>query len=302
MKSAKLVPASEIELETGLGKELLRKWRQRYGFPVLETGEDGKTGYTRKSIKQLLLIKRLIEGGFKPAQIVGKNPLELESLRRALDKDLPELCLNETTQRLLDRLKNSDMVGMETILMQERARGTLSDFVLGTVVPFIGSVGDAWSRKEIEIYHEHLCTSVIQRFLHAEILACKPKEGYPKILFSTPPEERHELGLLMAEAVLADHGAATFCVGSHTPLGDLKMAAMSCKADVIALSFSFAYPARNVKPTLTHLRFILPSHVEIWAGGAGVSGIKRAAKGIRIFSTIEESISILEDLARMKQI
>jgi methylmalonyl-CoA mutase cobalamin-binding subunit len=302
MKSAKLVPASEIELETGLGKELLRKWRQRYGYPVLETGEDGKTGYTRKSIKQLLLIKRLIDGGFKPAQIVGKNPLELENLRRALDKDLPELCLNETTQRLLNRLKNSDMVGMETILMQERTGGTLSDFVLGTVVPFIGSVGDAWSRKEIEIYHEHLCTSVIQRFLHAEILACKPKEGYPKILFSTPPEERHELGLLMAEAVLADHGAATLCVGSHTPLGDLKMAAMSCKADVIALSFSFAYPARNVRPTLTHLRFILPSDVEIWAGGAGVSGIKRAAKGIRIFSTIEESITILEELARMKQI
>jgi methylmalonyl-CoA mutase cobalamin-binding subunit len=302
MKSAKLVPASEIELETGLGKELLRKWRQRYGFPVLETGEDGKTGYTRKSIKQLLLIKRLIEGGFKPAQIVGRNPLELENLRRAMDKDLPELCLNETTQRLLNRLKNSDMVGMESILIQERTRGTLSDFVLGTVVPFIGSVGDAWSRKEIEIYHEHLCTSVIQRFLHAEILACKPKEGYPKILFSTPPEERHELGLLMAEAVLADHGAATFCVGSHTPMGDLKMAAISCKADVIALSFSFAYPARNVRPTLTHLRFILPSNVEIWAGGAGVSGIKRAAKGIRIFSTIEESISILEDLALVKRI
>lgn len=301
MQSGKLVPASEIELETGLGKELLRKWRQRYGFPVLEIGADGKPGYTRKSIRQLLLIKRLIEGGFKPAQIVGKSPLELENLRQALDNDLPALCLNGTTQELLERLKKSDMVGMETILMQERSKGTLSEFVLNTVVPFIGCVGDAWSRKEIEIYHEHLCTSVIQRFLHAEILACKAKEGYPKILFSTPPEERHELGLLMAEAVLADHGASTFNVGAHTPLGDLKMAAMSCKADVVALSFSFAYPARNVRPTLTHLRFILPAQVELWAGGAGVSDIKRAAKGIRIFSTIQESVSILENLAHPKQ-
>jgi hypothetical protein len=38
-----------------------------------------------------------------------------------------------------------------------------------------------------------------------------------------------------------------------------------------------------------------------WAGGAGVSDIKRAAKGIRIFSTIQESVSILENMAHPKQ-
>ena len=90
MQSDKLVPASEIELETGFGKDLLRKWRQRYGFPHLETGTDGKIGYSRKAIQHLLLIKRLLEGGFRPAQIVGKHPLELERLRLAIVNDLPE--------------------------------------------------------------------------------------------------------------------------------------------------------------------------------------------------------------------
>jgi DNA-binding transcriptional MerR regulator len=298
MQSRKFVPASEIELTTGLNKELLRKWRQRYAFPILETGEDGKLGYSRQSISQLLLIKRLIEDGFRPAQIVGKTQQELETLRQTLDNVRPEVGRNEKTQQLLERLKQSDIVGMKILLAQERDKGTLSDFVLGTLAPFISSLGDAWSRNEIEIYHEHLFTSVIQRFLHAEILACKPMEGYPKVLFATPPEERHELGILMTEAVLADHGANTVCVGSHTPLCDLKLAANSCGANVIALSFSFSYPARCVIPTLKHLRFILPDNVEIWAGGGGLSRIRRTSKGIRIFSTIQESIMALHELAK----
>jgi hypothetical protein len=71
MQSDCLVPASEIELETGFGKELLRKWRQRYGFPNLDTGADGKIGYSRKTIQQLLLTKRLLEGGFRPARMLA---------------------------------------------------------------------------------------------------------------------------------------------------------------------------------------------------------------------------------------
>jgi len=301
MQSDFLVPASEIELETGLGKDLLRKWRQRYGFPSVETGTDGKIGYSRKSIQHLLLIKRLIEGGFRPAQIVGRPPLELERLSRAINNDQPDSGLNETTRRLLERLKKSDMAGFETLLAKERAKGTLSEFVLKTVVPLINGVGEAWSSKEIEIYHEHLCTTVIQRLLHGEIRLCKHKRGFPRILFSTPPQEHHELGLLMAEAVLADHGAETVYVGAHMPLSNLKMAAVSCEADVVALSFSFSFPARNARPTLMHLRHLLPPKVEIWAGGSGLSSIRRSPNGIRIFSNIQESVEILQNLAKQKR-
>ena len=301
MQSNFLVPASEIELETGLGKELLRKWRQRYGFPQLETGEDGKVGYSRKSIQLLLLIKRLIEGGFRPAQIVGKTPLELERFRQTIDNDFPKPIFNKTTCSLLERLKKTDLIGFESLLAQERASATLSEFVLNTLVPLINEVGEAWSRKDIAIYHEHLCTSVIQRLLHAEISLCKPERNFPTVLFATPPQEHHELGLLMAEAVLADHGAITVCVGSHTPLSDLHMAAMSCNADVVALSFSFSFPARNVISTLKHLRYLLSSDIEIWVGGSGLLSIKRPPSGIRVFSDIQEAVVILENLAKQKR-
>jgi methanogenic corrinoid protein MtbC1 len=300
MESSYIVPATEIELETGLGKELLRKWRQRYGFPALETDSDGKVGYTRKSIQHLLLIKRLLDAGFRPAQIVGKAHLELERLLRAIENDKQELGIDLTTRKLLDLVKKSDMVGLQSRLAEKRSKSTLSEFVLKTIVPLVNEVGNAWSRNEIDIYHEHLSTALIQRMLNAEMLLCKPKPGYPKVLFSTPPQELHTFGLIVAEAVLADHGATTFSLGSHVPLNDVKMAAMALHVDVVSLSLSLAFPARSVRPTLIHLRQLLPGKVELWAGGAALSIIKRPLKGVRAFTDIQDAVDIMHIHAREK--
>ena len=81
MRNRTFVSSSEIERETGFGKGQLRKWRQRFGFPPVESMEDGKAAYSRKTIDQLLLIKRLLDAGFRPGQVVGKTVSELEKLR-----------------------------------------------------------------------------------------------------------------------------------------------------------------------------------------------------------------------------
>lgn len=228
----------------------------------------------------------------------GKSFLELDRLCRALASDIPERPWSQTTLGLVERLKKLDRAGLQASLAKERAKGTLTEFVVSTVAPLIRALGEAWSRMEVEVYHEHLCTSVIQRCLHAEILSCKPKRGFPTLLFATPPEEHHVLGLLMAEAALADHGANCLNIGSNTPLNDLKMAATACNADAVALSFSFAYPARNVRPVLVHLRKVLPLHVALWAGGEGSSKVLRPPKGVLIFSELNQAISELLDLAK----
>lgn len=293
MPNAHHVPASDIERETGFGKDLLRKWRQRYGFPEIETTADGKVGYSRKTVNQLLSIKRLLEGGFRPASVVGKTPLELERLRRGIADRTSDQSLPESTIKLIDRLKNADLGGFQTLLAKYRSQETLTEYVVKTIAPLLTGVGDAWSRGDIEVYHEHFCSSLIQRWLHAEILSLKPRRGLPCVLFATPPDEHHALGLMMAEAVLADLGAKCFCLGTHVPLNDLKLAAMACKADIVALSFSFAYPARLVRPVLLHLRHLLPEHVQIWSGGAGASIIRRPPKGVRIFLDIEDILEVL---------
>jgi methanogenic corrinoid protein MtbC1 len=300
MRKSVFVPSVDVEKETSFGNDQLRKWRQRYGFPLLVTSPDQVFGYSSETVAQLRSIKRLLEGGFRPGQVVGKSPQELAWLSRALADEVPRAPWSKTTLKLVELVKQSDVTGLWALLAEIRAKGTLTEFVLNTIAPLVSALDVAWSRRELEIYHEHLCSSVIERCLHAEILANKPKPGYPTILFAAVAEERHMLGLLMAEAVLADSGVNTIYMGPHAPLDDLKMGVAACKADVLALSFSFAFAARRVRPTLVHLRGLLPARVEIWAGGANAAVVRRAPKGVRIFADIQESVDALHDLLKRK--
>ena len=287
------VSPSDIERETGLGKDQLRKWRQRYNFPPIESTADGKATFSRKTVDQLCLIKRLLAAGFRPSQIVGMTTPELETVKVGLALSAQAVCPDEFIQTLTDVIKRTDMAGFQLLLAERRAKGTLSDFICETVAPLLVNIGEAWKRNEIEIFHEHLCTSCTERYLQLEIMKLKPKNGLPIVLFALPPGENHFIGLLMAEAVMAEQGARTISIGSDIPLDNLALAATACKADVVSLSFSFAFPAREVIPTLRHFRRLLPIQIQIWVGGKGLAGVKKPPKGVRIFSQMNEVIAAL---------
>jgi len=297
MRNSSFYLPSEIERETGFSNEQLRKWRQRFDFPPKESNLDGKTGFSLKTVEQLLLIKRLLEAGFRPAQVVGKTVVELEKLKFELGLDIQITIPDESTHQFIEYIKLANLKEFIALLKKKRRSQTMLEFVQNTVALLMISIGDAWTRDEIDIHHEHLCTAYIERYLQAEIINFQPKKGLPVILFALPPGEHHLLGLLMAEAVLAESGAVTINIGNNIPLNNLKLAAISCKVDVVALSFSFAYPARDVLPTLLHFRRLLPPQIQIWAGGAGISVLRRKPKGVKMIYDFNAAVVAMSDIS-----
>lgn len=297
MLSSTFFLPSEIERETGFGKEQLRKWRQRFGFPPKESNDDGKIAYSGNTVEQLHLIKRLLEAGFRPAQVVGKTVLELEKLKLELGLNAVVLALDESILTLIEHIKLNDLKGFLSLLIKKRGKQIMLDFIQNTIAPLMIGIGEAWRRDEIDIHHEHLCTAHIERYLHAEILRLRPRYGLPVILLALPPGEHHLLGLLMAEAVLAEEGANTINIGSGIPLNNLKLAAMSCKADVVALSFSFAHPSKEILPTILHFRRLLPPEIQIWVGGAGISVIRKKPKGVDFFYDFKDAVFTLNNFS-----
>ena len=297
MRNSSFYLPSEIERETGFSNEQLRKWRQRFDFPPKESNLDGKTGFSLKTVEQLLLVKRLLEAGFRPAQVVGKTVVELEKLKFELGLNIQITIPDESTHQFIEYIKLANLKEFIALLKKKRRSQTMLEFVQNTVALLMISIGDAWTRDEIDIHHEHLCTAYIERYLQAEIINFQPKKGLPVILFALPPGEHHLLGLLMAEAVLAESGAVTINIGNNIPLNNLKLAAISCKVDVVALSFSFAYPARDVLPTLLHFRRLLPPQIQIWAGGAGISVLRRKPKGVKMIYDFNAAVVAMSDIS-----
>lgn len=297
MQSSTYFLPSEIERETGFGKEQLRKWRQRFGFPPKESNVDGKIAYSGQTVEQLHLIRRLLEAGFRPAQVVGKTVLELEKLKLELGLNAVVYAPDESIVLLIEYIKLNDLKGFLSLLMKKRGKQIMLDFVQNTIAPLMIGIGEAWRRDEIDIHHEHLCSAHIERYLHAEILRLRPREGLPVILLALPPGEHHLLGLLMAEAVLAEEGATTINIGSGIPLNNLKLAAITCKADVVALSFSFAHPSKDILPTILHFRRLLPPEIQIWVGGAGISVIRKKPKGVDFFYDFKDVVFALNNFS-----
>jgi DNA-binding transcriptional MerR regulator len=297
MQSSTYFLPSEIERETGFGKEQLRKWRQRFGFPPKESNVDGKVAYSDQTVEQLHLIRRLLEAGFRPAQVVGKTVLELEKLKLELGLNAVVYAPDESIVSLIEYIKLNDLKGFLSLLIKKRGKQIMLDFVQNTIAPLMIGIGEAWRRDEIDIHHEHLCSAHIERYLHAEILRLRPREGLPVILLALPPGEHHLLGLLIAEAVLAEEGATTINIGSGIPLNNLKLAAITCKADVVALSFSFAHPSKDILPTILHFRRLLPPEIQIWVGGAGISVIRKKPKGVDFFYDFKDVVFALNNFS-----
>ena len=161
MRTNPFFTPSEIERETGFGKDQLRKWRQRFGFPPRELALDGQSIYSLNTVSQLHLIKRLLEAGFRPAQVVGKTESELEKLKSELGMNIQISMPDETTIKFIQFIKISDMKGFVALLKKKRRTQTMLNFVKSTIAPLMISIGDAWTRDEIDIHHEHLCLSLI---------------------------------------------------------------------------------------------------------------------------------------------
>lgn len=294
MISSQLVRSCDLERETGFGSDLLRKWRSRYGFPNPVGQIKGDPAYHREQIAQLKVIRRLQDVGFRPAQIVGKSLAELDRLATASEGAECDLPWTPFTCRVIDLIKAHDLAGLEAALVNQRAACSLSDFVADFVAPLSVALGEAWARGEIKTYQEHLCTQFLMRALYAELPSLKVVAGSPRILFATPTEELHVLGLLMAQLMLADRGADCIGVGAHIPIQDLADATMHCQADILALSFSASYPKRRVRPLLVQLRGLLPSSVDLWIGGAGASMIRRPPRGVRVFPDLRQAVEALD--------
>ena len=292
-----LAPRSigDVERETGLGKDTLRVWERRYGFPVPLRDALGERAYPQEQVQRLRLIKRLLDTGFRPGKVVMLAPAQLLALlsakpdapagvqpsakrntgQSALAGDGPALLPDSATWLQWLALDQTEKI---RLALQKK----IKDHGLGCVVeqwvaPLCKLVGESWMRGDISVYQEHLFTEMLQSILREAIAGLDANKGTrktaPRVLLTTTPGEQHGLGLLMAECYFALSTCSRFMLGTSTPLVDIVQAVQQLRIDVLALSFSAYATRRDVLDRLHNLRAQLPPHAQIWVGGAGAAAL-----------------------------
>jgi methanogenic corrinoid protein MtbC1 len=298
-----------VERDTGLSKDVLRVWERRYGFPAPERDANGERRYPAAQVRRLRLIKRLLDQGHRPGRLL-QLPAE------ALDSLLPPAPAAAVTARpvepsatpapvpmaadvaldaLVDLVRRHDAERFLLAMRQRLARQGVSGFVQDTVAPLAVAIGTAWEDGALQVFEEHLFTELTGRVLR-QALVTVPGGAAPRVLLTTLPGEPHALGLLMVECMLALEGAQCVSLGPQMPLADIARAAAAHRADIVALSFSAAFPTRQAAGLLAELRATLPAQLALWAGG---SGLLRATVPAGV-QQLDSFVSLVEAVGRWR--
>jgi len=285
---------SAVEREAGLSKDVLRMWERRYGFPKPVRDDNGERRYSVAEVAKLRAIKRLMDVGLRPGKIIRHSLEELNALaegRAVARRDTAPL---GAASEIIDLLSGHDAPALQNTFANLLMRQGLQRFVLETATSLNHAVGEAWMRGDLAVFEEHLYTEQLQVALRTGINAFPRQTGMPKVLLTTFPGEQHGLGLLMVEALLVPEGMQCISLGPQTPIEDIRRAALAHDVQVVALSFSGAFPVRQAGDGLAALRRQLPATVAIWAGGEMTRRIRKTLPGVLLVADIGGTVGALK--------
>lgn len=281
-----------VEQETGISREALRKWEERYGFPVPSRDGAGEREYCDEDVVRLRLIKALMNTGLRPSFVVPLPMSKLLELKLAQQG----ACITDAdddTGEVLAALKANDLAALAALLQKHLIRLGFLDFVVFSVSRWNRAVGEAWQRGELTIYQEHIYTEQIRKFVLFALEVAKPKIKRKSALLATPTGEQHSLGLLMVQCLLTLAGYECHYLGTQMPSSEIVAASLAFKVDLVAISISITFPKKSAAAMVQNLRDALPLTTSIWIGGDGAQSVRRRIPGVRFFKSIDQAKSVL---------
>ncbi len=263
---------------SNLSTHTIRAWERRYKAVSPVRSEGGTRRYSQADLLRLQLLKAAVEAGHRISDVVGLDNDGVSDLVR--ESTVGRLSADQTGQNFSDVMidptavdtiveaaRNFDVADVERQLnVQYRLLGP-SRFRRHLCGGLLKEMGVLWEAGNLSIAAEHLISEAVKKVLMRIIDDHRPEPGAPKIIFTTPAEEYHELGLLIAAGVAAEAGAYVLNLGPRLPVEAVVEAAETSGAAVVALSA--CHLARgSQRAYLTRLRGQLVADVEIWLGGA----------------------------------
>lgn len=294
-----------VEFDTGLSKDILRVWERRYGFPLPVRDALGERDYSVEQVDKLRLLKRLLDRGHRPGKIIHNDLAALSMLEASFAQQQAMVPAEQAALQIyLDLCARHRPEELRSSLSHALSRMGLERFIVELLAPLTWMVGEAWAQGTLRMFEEHLYTESVQTVLRKAISAISYAHDSalvrPRILLTTFPQEQHGLGLLMAEAILAQEGARCISLGLQTPIAEIVHAASVQDIDIVALSFSASMNSKQALSGLAELRAQLPEKIALWAGGSCALLSRRAPSGARVFNHLSEIHAALEDWQKQR--
>jgi DNA-binding transcriptional MerR regulator len=265
---------------TGLSPDLIRAWEARYGVvePVRTPG--GTRRYSAADLKRLRMLKVAVDAGHRIGQVARLDPAELE--QRVAGSRVPSSGRLDEILAALDRLDGAE--AQRLLSLQLSALGP-ARFAREFARPLAWEIGERWAGDRLSIASEHLATGALRSMLGSALQPTAASVRGPRIVFATPPGERHELGLQMAALTALGAGANPIYLGAELPVEEALRSVERAGAAALALSVVIL-PCDEAAQAVRAIRGGLPDGVYLWLGGAAAAALEPPA-GVDCIGSLE---------------
>ena len=235
-------------------------------------------------MEKLRLLREATLGGRRISDVAG---LSIPELRAMILEDVtttaarppspagpgalePEALL----QDCLAAVRSLDADRLQVLVMRTLSSLPLDALVEDLLAPLFRRIGEEWEAGGLEVFQEHLATSVIRTVL-MHVLSTQ-RSGDHAIVLSTPSGQPHEIGLMFAAMVAASAGWRVVYLGPDLPADEIAKAARQGRARVVAISLVASDRSPELETELLRLGDLLPAESILLVGGAGRDAQRKA--------------------------
>jgi MerR family transcriptional regulator, light-induced transcriptional regulator len=265
----RLLTIGAVARATGLSPDTLRVWQKRYGFPVPQRKDSGHRLYSPADVRRLRRIAEALARGHRPGQVVALSEPRLELLMHQSSRAAESAPRLAPLPALMSLVRDHETVRLGEALLAEAGRLGPLGFLRDCVAPMIEAVGDAWSRGELGVAHEHFFSERLSDVLRSLRLPFERGPGGPRLVLATFSGETHGLGLQMAAFLAATGGLQPHVLGADTPLSEIVAAVRARRPAAVGISISVSTGGASSRDRLAELRRAVPAAIPILVGGAG---------------------------------
>ena len=260
MADAAQYSISDLAHYSGVKAPTIRMWEKRYNLFCPKRSCTNIRTYDNDELRKLINVHSLIQAGWKISKVV-------ELPEAQLDIEVKEIMLAKNQQVCPDFLINSLMVHMLTfdelkfssVIDQVIDQFGIKQTIQNIVYPFLKRVGLLWQVNDISPAQEHFASAIIRRKLLTAIdrLEYQPKSDVTFIL-CLPPDEFHELPLILAHYILLENKIRTIYLGSSVPSLVAANASLKSNASHLFTVFMSSSPMEKLKDYLAEIQNAAP--------------------------------------------
>lgn len=273
---APVLRIGELSRRLGVSDHVLRAWERRYGLlqPVRSAG--GFRLYSEADARRVRQMQAHLARGLSAAEAARAVLDDPGPAREAGPERLPASA-SQPAAALRQALDAFDEPAAQAVLDRLISDLSVTAVLRGIVLPYLAELGERWERGTASIAQEHFASNLIRGRLAGLARGWGNGHG-PLAVLACPPEELHDLALIIFGIALNRNGWRIDYLGADTPVEELARTVDARRPDLAVVAATRPELLEPLTVQLTALAQAAP----LVLAGPGATPRLAAAVGARL--------------------